>query len=66
MRSRYQTQEKVALNVSEAAELLGLSRTTVYELIHREDFPAFKIGARTVIPRKKLEEWANSQEKNFV
>ena len=66
MSGRYQIQEKVALNVSEAAEILGVSRTLVYQLIHREDFPAFKVGARTLIPRLKLEEWANSQPKNFV
>jgi len=63
--SRYQLRDRVALNVTETAEMLGLSRSTVYELMHREDFPAFKIGNRTVIPRQKLEEWANSQPRNF-
>ena len=58
-------QDKVALNVSEVAELMGISRTKVYELIHRDDFPAFKIGSRTVIPRSGLEKWVNSQPKNF-
>ena len=59
-------QEKIALNVSETAEVLGVSRTVVYQLMHREDFPAFKVGKRTLIPRAKLEAWANSQPKNFV
>ena len=57
--------EKVALNIKEVSEVLGVSRTTVYELMHREDFPAFKIGARTLVPREKLIEWVNKQEKNF-
>jgi len=66
MDSRYHASEKIALNVSEAADILGVSRTVVYQLMHREDFPAFKVGTRTLIPRLKLEEWANSQPKNFV
>ena len=53
--------EKIALSVSEAADLLGVSRPTVYTLIHRDDFPAFKIGRRTVISRSGLEEWVQSQ-----
>ena len=57
---RYQAQEKIALNVSEAADILGVSRTVLYRLMHRDDFPAFKVGKRTLIPRAKLEEWANS------
>lgn len=53
--------EKITLSVAEAAEALGISRPLVYQLIHREDFPAFKIGKRTVIPRLALERWANEQ-----
>ena len=36
--------DKLALSVTEAAALLGVSRPTVYTLIHRADFPAFKLG----------------------
>lgn len=55
-------QEKVALNISEAAAALGISRSTLYsELLHREDFPSFKVGGRVLIPKKKLEEWAAVQ-----
>ena len=53
--------EKITLNVTEAAEALGVSRPTLYQLIHRSDFPSFKIGNRTVIPKKALEEWAIKQ-----
>ena len=66
MGNRYQTNEKIALNVSEAAEILGVSRSVVYQLMHREDFPVFKVGTRTLIPRAKLEKWANSQPRNFI
>lgn len=56
-------EKKIALNVSEVAELLGVSRPVVYQLMRRKDFPVFKIGSRTVVPRLALEEWANSQVK---
>lgn len=55
------TKEKIAISVTEAAELLGLSRPTVYKLIHRGDFPVMRIGTRTLIHRGKLEEWAAAQ-----
>lgn len=54
-------QEKIAISVTEAAELLGLSRPTVYKLMRRDDFPVLRIGTRTLIHRAKLEEWAARQ-----
>lgn len=53
--------EKIALSVVEAAELLGVSPPTVYKLMRRADFPAFKIGTRTLISRSKLEKWVEKQ-----
>lgn len=53
--------EKMALSVSETATLLGVSRPTVYQLMHREDFPAFKVGTRTLISRAGLETWVDTQ-----
>ena len=57
--------DKVALSITEAAEALGVSRSMMYQLIYREDFPAFKVGTRTLIPKKGLEEWVNKQPKSF-
>ena len=53
--------EKLAISVNEAAALLGISRPTMYELIHREDFPSFQIGRRTLISRVRLAEWVEAQ-----
>ena len=53
--------KKITLNVSEAAALLGISRPLVYQLMNRDDFPAFKIGSRTVISRELLDEWVKKQ-----
>lgn len=64
MDERLDLNRKVALNITEVAEALGVSRSVVYQLLHRADFPSFKIGKRTVVPRIALEEWANAQVKN--
>lgn len=53
--------DRLALDVTEAAALLGVSRPTVYALLRREDFPRFKIGRRTKIPREGLEAWVRRQ-----
>ena len=53
--------EKMALTITETAQVLGVSRPTVYKLLHREGFPAFRIGNRVLISRAKLAEWVNTQ-----
>lgn len=55
------TTEKLALSISDVAELLGVSKPTVYELIHRSDFPSFKIGKRVLVSRARLAEWVDAQ-----
>ena len=52
---------KIALSVSEAAALLGVSRVTLYQYIKRDDFPAARIGGRVLIPRDKLQHWLEKQ-----
>ena len=56
-----QTIEKLTLSVTEAAAVLGVSRPTIYQLIHRQGFPAFKVGSRTLISRERLAEWVEAQ-----
>lgn len=48
---------KMAISVAEMANLLGISRTTAYELIGRDDFPSTRLGKRVVIPLDALKEW---------
>ena len=47
----------MAISAAKAAELLGISRSEVYKLAKRTDFPAFKIGERVVVSVKGLEAW---------
>jgi excisionase family DNA binding protein len=45
------------LTVVEAAEILGISRSTVYELIYARRFPSLKIGNCRRIRRSDLEDF---------
>lgn len=49
------------MSAEEAAHQLGISRPTVFQLAHREDFPSIKIGKRLLISRAGLEDWVNKQ-----
>ncbi len=53
--------EPLALSVTEAARLLGISRPTLYTLLHRADFPSFKLGGRTLISAEGLRKWVRAQ-----
>lgn len=55
------TVDKVTLSVTETAAVLGVSRPTVYTLLHRQDFPAFRVGGRTLVSAEGLREWVAAQ-----
>lgn len=43
-------------------QAMGLTRTMVYSLFKREDFPAVKIGKRMFVQRDKFFVWLEKQE----
>ena len=51
----------MTLTVDETAEELNISRATAYQLVKREDFPAFMIGQRVLVSRAGLEDWISRQ-----
>ena len=51
----------LSLNAELVGKVLGVSSTTVYELMHNEDFPSLRIGSRLIVPKEKFREWVNSQ-----
>ena len=51
------------LNVKQLADLLGVSDSSVYELIQEDDFPALRIGKRIVVPKEELMEWISAHTK---
>jgi excisionase family DNA binding protein len=58
--------EKLAINVDEMAQILGISRPVAYRLIKREGFPVIKIGQRRIlIPVDSLKEWLNNESRDI-
>ena len=51
------------LNVKQLADLLGVSDSSVYELIQEDDFPSLRIGKRIVIPKEELRRWISAHTK---
>ena len=51
------------LNVKQLADLLGVSDSSVYELIQEDDFPSLRIGKRIVIPKEELRKWISAHTK---
>lgn len=53
--------DRVTLSITETAAALGVSRPTVYNLLHKKGFPAFRVGGRTLVSAEGLREWVASQ-----
>jgi excisionase family DNA binding protein len=51
----FMPEQSPVLTVEEAAELLGLSRSTAYDAVRTGDLPSIRIGRRILIPRARLE-----------
>ena len=49
------TDERLTVTVTEAADLLGISRGMAYECVRTGDIPSVRLRGRILIPRRKLE-----------
>lgn len=50
-------QEKLVLSVPEAAQLLGISSSKMYEVVRIDGFPCIRVGKRVLVNAKRLEAW---------
>ena len=59
----YKTYEELPMFISVPAlsKLLGISKSSCYELMHEKDFPSLRIGSRIVVPRDKLIAWIEAR-----
>lgn len=48
--------DRWTVTVEEAAQMLGISRSSAYECVHRGELRALRLGRRLVVPRAELEE----------
>ena len=55
-------EQKPYLKTSELSELLGLSRSTIYNLINNGTVPIIKVGARTLIKREDIDGLLQSRQ----
>jgi excisionase family DNA binding protein len=51
------------LNVKQLVDLMGVSDSSVYELIQEADFPSLRIGKRIVVPKEDLRKWITAHTK---
>lgn len=53
--------EKIALNVNEAAELIGVSQTTIYKKVKTGEIPHTRVGSRIIFHRGLIEAWLRGE-----
>lgn len=53
--------DKLAFSTTEAAEVLSISRPTLYQLLNRPDFPSFRVGNRVLVSADGLRRWVLQQ-----
>lgn len=49
------------LNANLVAQVLGVSISTAYEVMHEPGFPTLRVGNRMVVPKEKFIQWAEEQ-----
>ncbi len=54
--------EKIALSVPEAAAMIGVSKTKLYEIMRQDDCDfVLQLGGRRLVSRSRLEAWIDRQ-----
>lgn len=49
------------MSAVELAEYMGITRNAAYTLLHRQDFPAVRIGTLIYAVRGEVDKWVRSQ-----
>ena len=60
MRTYKTLETKKTYTVSEIAEILGIGRTSAYNLVKENHFKVVKIGASIRISKKSFDDWLNN------
>ena len=60
--------EKLVYSISEAADILGISKSYAYELARKGVIPVLELGKKRVVPKEKFIMWinGNSNEKESL
>jgi excisionase family DNA binding protein len=54
--------ERQTLTVKEAAELLGVSAWTIYDMVRKGELPAIRVRSRIFFRREGLDAWIKDRE----
>ena len=49
------------INAETLSDVLGLSKSSAYELMREEGFPSVRISSRIVVPKEAFIEWINQR-----
>jgi len=52
--------DKITLSVQEAAKIIGIGTSKMYQMVKSNQVPNIKLGGRFVIPKEKFISWVNS------
>ena len=67
-KSVYKTYDDLPLflNVNLVAQVLGVSISTAYEVMHEPGFPVLRVGNRMVVPKEKFIQWVEEHTEGGV
>lgn len=49
------------LNANDISNLLGISKSTAYELMSNNEFPSIRLGGRVLVEREKFINWLDKK-----
>jgi excisionase family DNA binding protein len=56
--------ERLLLRPAEVADLIGIGRSKVYEMLASGELPSVRVGGGLRVPRTGLEEWVDAKTRN--
>ncbi len=61
--SIYKTYDELPLflNSEIVSNLLGISISSAYELMHEKGFPSVRIGSRLIVPKEEFQKWVREK-----
>ena len=61
--SKFQSYEDLPLflNAETVANVLGVSISSAYELLHERGFPSLSVGNRLLVPKEEFIRWVQQQ-----
>ena len=62
-RSSYKSYDELPLFLQAdlISDVLGISISSAYELMHEKGFPAMRVGNRLIVPKDEFQTWVQNQ-----